>query len=160
MIEMTVEDVPTGSGRAVAPGTSAAVAAQSLRDPAVSALVVVDDEDAVIGIVTESDFVALVAEGSDDCTVGTIMSSPVVTVSPTASLTAAAKRMREAGVRRLPVVDGDVYRGLVSWTTLLPYLSPHRLEIEWRSEPLSLEGSNERHDPDDESPVTETRSGP
>lgn len=159
MIEMTVEDVPTGSGRAVAPGTSAAVAAQSLRDPAVSALVVVD-EDAVIGIVTESDFVALVAEGPDDCTVDTIMSSPVVTVSPTASLTAAAKRMREAGVRRLPVVDGGVYRGLVSWTTLLPYLSPHRLEVEWRSEPLSLEGSNERRDPDEESPVTETRSSP
>lgn len=143
MIELTVGDVPTGSARTLAPGTSVTEAAQVLRDPAVSALVVLD-EDTVVGIVTESDFVALVAEDPDECSVDAIMSTPVVAVSSTASITAAANRMRETGVKRLPVVDDGVYRGIVSSTALLPYLSPRRLEIDWQREPLHLEPSGER----------------
>lgn len=57
MIELTVGDVPTGSARTLAPETSVTEAAQTLRDPAVSALVVLDDEDAAVGIVAESNFV-------------------------------------------------------------------------------------------------------
>lgn len=143
MIELTVGDVPTGSARTLAPGTPVTEAAQVLRDPAVSALVVLD-EDTVVGIVTESDFVALVAEDPDECSVDAIMSTPVVAVSSTASITAAANRMRETGVKRLPVVDDGVYRGIVSSTALLPYLSPRRLEIDWQREPLHLEPSGER----------------
>lgn len=149
MIELTVADVPTDSARTLAPGTPVVEAAGALRDPDVSALVVLDGEEA-IGVVTDSDFVALVAEDPDDCTVEEIMSAPVVTVSPTATIAAAAERMRETGVKRLPVVEDDVYRGLLTSTALLPYLSPHRLEIDWQREPLHLEPSDERQAPSDE----------
>lgn len=150
MIELTVTDVPTSSAHTLAPGTPVTEAAQALRDPAVSALVVLDDEDAVVGIVTESDFVALVAEDPDDCSVDTIMSTPVVAVSSTVSITAAAKRMRETGVKYLPVVDDGAYSGLLSSTALLPYLSPHGLEVDWRHEPLRLDPAGKRQAPTEE----------
>jgi CBS domain-containing protein len=143
MIELTVGDVPTDSARTVAPETPAIEAARLLRDPDVSALVVLECE-AVVGIVTESDFVALVAEGSDDCSVDAVMSTPVVAVSSTAPLATAASRMRETGVKRLPVVDDDAYRGLVSTRTLRPYLSPRHLEVDWQRDPLRLGTSDER----------------
>lgn len=143
MIELTVGDLPTDTARTTAPDTPATEAAQALRDPDVSALVVLDGER-VIGVVTESDFVALVAEDVDGCAVDAIMSTPAVTIPSTAPIAAAANRMREIGVKRLPVVDDGVYRGLVSSDTLRPYLSPHHLEIDWRREPLRLEPSDER----------------
>lgn len=146
MIELTVGDVPADPAHTLAPGTPVIEAAQALRDPDVSALVVLEDE-AVVGILTESDFVALVAEDADDCSVDAIMSTPVVAVSSTAPLATAADRMRETGVKRLPVVDDGAYCGLVSATTLRPYLSPHRLEIDWQREPLRLEPSGGRQEP-------------
>lgn len=154
MIELTVRDVPIGSARTLAPKTPVAEAAQALRDPAISALVVLDDEGAVVGIVTESDFVALVAEDPEDCSVDAIMSTPVVAVPSTASITAAAKRMRDTGVKRLPVVDNGSFRGLVSSTTLLPYLSPHKLEVDWQREPLHLESADEQQVSTDEQRTT------
>lgn len=149
MIELTVGDVLTDSAHTLAPETPAIEAAQALRDPAVSALVVLDGER-VVGVVTESDFVALVAENPDDCSVDAVMSTPVVTVPSTTLITTAAKRMRETGVKRLPVIDDGTYRGLVSATTLRPYLSPRRFEIDWQREPLRLKPSGERQAPDDE----------
>lgn len=146
--------MPIGSARTLAPETPVTEAAQALRDPAVSALVVLDDEDAVVGIVTESDFVALVAEDPDECSVAAIMSTPVVAVPSTASITAAAKRMRDTGVKRLPVVDNASFRGLVSSTTPLPYLSPHSLEVDWQREPLHLESMDEQHVSSDEQRTT------
>lgn len=135
MINLTVADVSADSAPTLAPETPAAEAARVLHDPAVPALVVCEEDD-VVGIVTDSDFVTLVAEDRGDCAVEEVMSSPVVTTSPTVPIAAAAERMREAGVGRLPVVEDGAYRGIVSTATLAPYLPPHRLEIDRRREPL------------------------
>jgi signal-transduction protein with cAMP-binding, CBS, and nucleotidyltransferase domain len=149
MIELTVADVLTDSARTVAPETSVTEAAQLLRDPAVSALVVLD-EDAVVGVLTDSDFVALVAEDSGARSVDAVMSAPVVTIPSTASIATAAKRMRELGVKHLPVVEDGTYRGLLPWTALLPYLPPRRLEIDWQRESVHVEPTDERQSPVDE----------
>ncbi|WP_336343189.1 CBS domain-containing protein [Halalkalicoccus ordinarius] len=147
MIELTVGDLPIDSAPSLALETPATEAARVLRDPNVSALVVLEDDETVVGIVTESDFVALVAEGSGDYSTDVVMSTPVVAIPSTASITAAAKRMRETGVKHLPVVDDGTYCGLVSATTLRPYLSPHRLEIDRQREPSRLESTDERRIP-------------
>jgi len=162
MIDVPVSAVMTESAPTVPPNTTAVEAATRLRRTDVSALVVYDD--GVTGIVTESDVVAVVAEGGDNPSVESFMSTPVVTVEPSTPVGLAADRMRDAGVTRLPVVerakprssdgevsespgaDGDVsgddgYRGLVSRTDIAPYLSRHRLDIDWRGEPLSLDGT-------------------
>ncbi|RZH68668.1 CBS domain-containing protein [Natrinema altunense] len=140
MIETTVESVDLRSPPTIAPETPVTEAAHSLRRPTVSALPVLEDES-VVGIVTESDIVALVAETDDRPATRTIMSAPVTTISPTATISDAAETMRTHGVKHLPVVSDGVYRGLLSVRTLAPYLPRHRLEIEWRDEPMRLEAT-------------------
>ncbi len=141
MIEMTVSGLEVRAPPTVSPDLSATEAAQDLRRPAVPALVVCVD-NSVVGIVTESDIVAMVAETTEQPTVGEIMSTPVTTIEPTATLEAATETMRAAGVRHLPVVTDGSYRGLLSADALSPYLSRGKLEIEWHGEPLHVESTD------------------
>lgn len=138
MIETTVDAIGVPSAGTVPPETPVSEAAQHLREPDVSALVV-EDDGAVVGIVTESDIVALVAETDAQPTVRAIMSAPVRTTESTAALTEAAERMRSAGVKHLPVVDDGGYHGLLSARMLASYLPRYTLEIEWQDEPLSVD---------------------
>jgi CBS domain-containing protein len=144
MIETTVAHVEVRTPEPVTPDTPVAEAAQSLRRVDVPALPVVED-DAVVGILTESDVVAMVAETADRPVVGAVMSSPVATITPTATLTAAAETMRSVGVEQLAVVDDGIYCGVLSATTVAPFLSRRALDIEWcdASPPL---GGGERHE--------------
>ncbi|WP_408957408.1 cyclic nucleotide-binding/CBS domain-containing protein [Natrinema sp. 74] len=137
MIETTVETVEFPAPQTITPDARLSEAAHHLRRTDVPALVVRRDES-IVGIVTESDIVALVAETDERPPVREFMSTPVTTISPAATLTEAAETMRFAGVKHLPVVHDGVYHGLLSVRTLAPYLSRHRLEIEWAGEPLSL----------------------
>ncbi|MFC6766539.1 cyclic nucleotide-binding/CBS domain-containing protein [Natrinema soli] len=141
MIETTVESIEVRSPPPITTETPVSDAAQSLRRTDVPALTVLEDE-CVVGIVTESDIVALVAETDDRPAVGEIMSSPVTTTSPAATLAEAAETMRTNGIKRLPVVSDGIYRGLLSARTLAPYLPRHRLEIEWADEPMRLEAAD------------------
>ncbi|WP_435346411.1 CBS domain-containing protein [Haloarchaeobius sp. HRN-SO-5] len=129
MIAIHVEAVATRTARTVTPETAVTEAARALRDPGVTALVVLGADETVDGIVTQSDVVAHVADGSDPATVASVLSSPVVTVSPDATLSEAAERMRTNGVGHLPVVEDGVYRGIVSAETLAPYLSRRNVDV-------------------------------
>ena len=145
MIPTTVDAVGVHEPPTASPDTPVAEAATSLRRADVSALPVLAD-GAVVGVVTASDLVAMVAETADRPAVRAIMSAPVTTVSPTATVCAAAARMREAGVRHLIVTD-DGYRGTLSAADLAPYLPRHSLDIEWRAEPLSVGSDGGRKPP-------------
>jgi len=141
MIEIPVSKLVTDA-TTVDPETSAMEAAGYLRQPEEPALVVREGE-VVVGVVTESDIVAVVAEGGSNPPVASFMSSPVVTIPPSTQVGLAADRMRDAGVGSLPVVDdGGAYHGVVTREALAPYLSRHRLEITWDSDPLTLGGSD------------------
>ena len=91
--------------------TSLAECARLMRAEHVGSLVVVDESDGVrrpLGIVTDRDIVVeAVALGldTDTLTAGDIMGSKLATVGEDEDLLAALARMREHGVRRLPVVD-------------------------------------------------------
>jgi len=87
---------------------------------------VITQANRAIGIVTERDLVSKVLADAFDPTkvyVKDIMSTPLITISPNASLTDAASQMAEYRVRRLVVVDrmgsmvgiitaGDIARSL------------------------------------------------
>ena len=149
MIETPIEYVSTEAGRTVEPEMSVSEAAQQLRDPDIPALVVLENE-AVVGIVTESDIVAFVAETLEPHSVESVMSSPVTTITPNESVTTAADMMRADGVTHLPVVECGTYRGLVSASTLAPYLSRHRLEIDWQDDPVRIDADDSRGIPVEE----------
>jgi len=138
MIETTIEPALTDAAT-VSPDLPAPEAAEKLRDPSVPALVVLDPEDGVVGIVSESDFVALVAESPGPVPVEAIMSSPVRTVAPGTPIGLAADRMNEAGVKHLPVVEEDEYRGLVTLEAMTPFLSRARLRVAWKGDPVHID---------------------
>jgi len=89
------------------PSEDAATAAQRMRTHRVGCLVV-EDSGQPVGIVTDRDLVLRVmAEGRDPSrtTVREVMTQTPATIARTADIDAALRRMREAGARRLPIVD-------------------------------------------------------
>jgi CBS domain-containing protein len=141
MIGPEVRTVQSHAAPTVPTGTPVSEAAAALRDARASALVVIADST-VEGIVTESDFVALVAETREQVTVDAIASEPPTTLSPSTKISTAADRLAEAGVRHLPVLENGVYSGIVSTRLIAPHVSRHRLEIEPDREPLQVESAD------------------
>jgi CBS domain-containing protein len=136
MIRTNVEDVMTQAVETVSSETAAMDAASHLRRRGVGSLVVLADGE-LAGIVTESDFVALVGEDASTATpVSAFMSSPLATTTPETALADAAETMRAEGVRRLPVVDDGVLVGVVTTTDLSRYLPEYQLEVGWDGKPL------------------------
>jgi len=99
--------------------TDALTAAGLMRHRHVGALVIVDSEDAPIGVVTDRDLVVqILAEGLDarKTAIGPLARKPVVIAEEEEELKAAVERMRTHGIRRLPIVNRS--GKLVGITTL------------------------------------------
>ena len=89
--------------------TSAADCAKLMTKRGVGCAVIVQGKEA-IGIVTERDFVRKVISDSLDPSkvlVRDIMSTPLITISPEATMTDAAELMGEYGIRRIVVLAKD-----------------------------------------------------
>ena len=89
--------------------------AHLLYEHRIGAVLVMEGE-AILGIVSERDIVGALHlhETVLDCTAEQIMSSPVITVSPSQTTIAALGVMTDRRVRHLPVVQGERCLGLVS----------------------------------------------
>jgi CBS domain-containing protein len=89
-------------------------AAVLMSEKLIGCLVIVDGEEPV-GIVTERDFVRrVVAKNLPlETTVSEIMSQPLITIDPDASLREAARLMLNNKVRRLPVVKENKLVGII-----------------------------------------------
>ena len=125
LVPLTVADVMSSPVETISPEASGAEAAAALRSARVGSLVVCEDHRPV-GIVTESDMVALLAENADADAVEVreVMSGDLVTVEPDTELETAATLMADHDIRRLPVFDGHELVGVVT-TTDLSYYLPH-----------------------------------
>jgi CBS domain-containing protein len=111
-----VRDVMTSGVETVSLGTPIKDVAQRMKQRDSGAMVVTDDSNDVVGIVTDRDIaVRAAAEGKPLTTpVGEIVSKEVTTVSPDDKAVEAVKRMRQHAVRRLPVVSNGKPVGIVS----------------------------------------------
>lgn len=101
-------------------GLTVAFAANVMKERARGSLVVVDSGKPV-GIITERDLVRrVIAETrSPSATkVGDIMSEPLISIGPEATVSSAANVMYKNGVRRLPVIEGGRLLGIVTSTDL------------------------------------------
>lgn len=107
-----------------------------LRERQFSAFPVLDDDDNVIGVVSEDDLLIREARSGSSSSRGLLsradrakatgtmavelMTRPAITIGPDASVAEAARRMRAHHVKRLPVVTEDNgLVGIVSRTDLL-----------------------------------------
>ena len=145
MRRVKVGDVMTRAVVSAIPDTPYKELVQLMSDHAVSGMPVLDDEGRLVGIVTEADLLlaeegerhsvllrwlthpkrlAALAHEAQGVLAGDIMTREVVTIGAHQTVHEAAKKLLEAQVKRLPVVD-DVGRavGIVSRRDLLrPYL--------------------------------------
>jgi CBS domain-containing protein len=87
----------------------------------VGALVVVDEDHRPVGIVTDRDLVrrSLARGGPADARIDSVMTIPVVTVDADADLHSVYAVLRTNGLRRLVIVDGDTFVGVVSIDDLI-----------------------------------------
>jgi CBS domain-containing protein len=106
-----------GSGiYSVAPGDSVLDAIRLMAEKHIGALLVLRD-GALVGIVSERDYarkVILKDRSSRDTAVADIMSSPVITVGPNATLDECMRTVTDHRVRHLPVIDGAKIIGVLS----------------------------------------------
>jgi CBS domain-containing protein len=140
MTSSLVRDVMTTEVVTAEPSTPFKEIATRLAQHRISAVPVVDAGRRVLGIIIEADLL-LKQEHPDPkadisliwtrrrrrqrakaaaAVAGQLMTTPPVTVAPTATITEAARRMHTAGVKRLPVVDqAGRLVGIVSRADLL-----------------------------------------
>lgn len=90
--------------------------AETMRDENVGSVVVIEDGEPV-GIVTDRDItVRGVAKENDpdNTTAGDVMTGDLVVVNAHDEITQLIETLDAAGVRRMPVVDGDEIAGIVT----------------------------------------------
>ena len=101
----------------VRPEHSVADAAALLSTKKVGVAVVCDAKGKLVGVLSERDIVKGLSQygkGALEMAVRNVMSSPVVTCSPSDSVKAVMEVMTERRVRHLPVVEKDDLLGIVS----------------------------------------------
>jgi len=146
---LRVEDVMTRAVVTVAPTATFHQIVGLMRRHRVSALPVVSDHGALLGVVSEADLLPkespppprprLLPEGSRSAargrkvsgvTAGDVMSTPAISIGLRASLAAAVRRLQLQGVKRLVVLDGDDQMvGIVSRRDVLAAFSRSDAEI-------------------------------
>lgn len=117
------------------PGEPLLDVASRMRDEHVGSVVVVDDgRRRPIGMLTDRDIVVGVLARTDrhlhSVLVGDVMSSDPITASASEDMEAVVKRMRTAGVRRLPVVDrrGSLV-GVIAFDDVVGYLQEQLTDL-------------------------------
>ena len=145
----TVKDVMSTHVMAVREGASYKEIANMLHEQRISAFPVIDEDNKVIGVVSETDLLAKQAlEGTLPRVVGRIagqrersrvmavsaadlMTRPPVTIGPDEPVTRAARLMYSAHVKRLPVTSADgTLIGIVTRSDVLSVYSRSDAEIQ------------------------------
>jgi CBS domain-containing protein len=108
----------------------------TLAESRVSALPVVDGAERLVGVISRTDILASEEEAEDEATraalfegtsVGELMTSPALTITPDASIREAAQQMLSAGVHRLFITSGERVAGVISITDIVRAVATGRL---------------------------------
>lgn len=113
---MLIREVMSSPVVSVPVGATLEDAVELILEHGVGSLVVTEGEESV-GILTATDVLVAGHETGQpfaEVVVGDAASRPLITIGPDATVRAAAERMREEGVKRLPVADGFDVLGIVS----------------------------------------------
>ena len=102
----------------IGPGEMLQEAAHRMADRRVGAILVTEN-DALVGILTERDVLRAVGRGTIEGTVEQWMTRDPITVGPEATTGEAAMMMIHGGFRHVPVCEGGKLVGIVSIRDLL-----------------------------------------
>jgi CBS domain-containing protein len=112
----TVQEVMTRDPRTVSPSDSIVDAARVMNEADIGDVIVAEGDE-IQCIVTDRDIVVrAIAEGRDpqSTSVSDVCTPSLETIEPSASVDDALRKMREADIRRLPVVEDGRPVGIVS----------------------------------------------
>jgi len=126
MDDIFVGRLMSDSIHTVTPDTLVADAADLMRDNSIGSVVVVDENGHLEGILTNTDFVTIVAKSKPkaETTVERYMTTDVVTTTVQESIRDVADAMLEHGFHHMPVVDDDDnVIGMITTTDLASYIS-------------------------------------
>ena len=110
----------------VSPDTLVEEVAETMLDNEIGSVIVVGEDNQLLGIVTTTDYVGIVAESHPkaETAVERYMSTDVVTATPQDSIRDIADAMVEHGFHHMPVVsEPDGVIGILTTTDLAAYLS-------------------------------------
>jgi len=116
-----VRDVMAKDVRVVRPDTSVKEVVATMNKFDIGSIVVVQG-DRPVGIITERDILRRLVEpclAPETLTARQVMTSPVLTISETASIEEAAKLMARKRVKRLPVMNNQKLVGIVTFTDIV-----------------------------------------
>lgn len=140
IVKMILKGKSRGQGVVtVSPSASISEAATSLATNKIGALVVVGDDGAIVGMLSERDIVRGVSLQGEVCLkhlVRDLMTASVLTCHEEDTLDSLAQTMTEKRIRHLPVVGGD--NKLVGMVTIGDV-------VKTRLEEASMEVDNLRH---------------
>jgi len=113
---MKARDIMTTNVTTASADTPLTSIAQDMRDLNVGSIPICDENNRLIGIVTDRDIVLRnVAEGgSENSRAGDVMSTQVIYVTPDTHVHECARIMAENQIRRLPVVENGRLVGMIS----------------------------------------------
>jgi CBS domain-containing protein len=120
----------------ISPDATVYEALEMLEEKNVGALLVMEGDD-LVGLLSERDYVRKVklkGYSSTDLKVSEIMSTPVVTVAPSATVDECMRCMTDKRCRHLPVVNEGKVAGVVSigdlvnWIMTVQDVAIHQLE--------------------------------
>ncbi len=127
MITGTIREILQHKGKqiwSISPDATVYEAIQKMSDKNVGALPVMS-EDKLLGIMSERDYtrkIILMGRSSKDTLVNEIVSSPVISVTPTHTVEECMRLMTNHRIRHLPVLEGDKVVGIVSIGDLVNWI--------------------------------------
>jgi len=116
-----VRDVMSKEVKVVRPDTTVKEVVATMNKFNIGSIIVVQGERPV-GIITERDILRRLVEpclAPETLTARHIMTSPVTTISETATIEEAAKLMAKKRVKRLPVMSDEKIVGIVTFTDIV-----------------------------------------
>ncbi|MFC2153890.1 CBS domain-containing protein [Candidatus Altiarchaeota archaeon] len=131
-----VESIMSKKAASVRPDQELTSAAKKMRDESIGQ-VIVTEEDTVVGILTETDFISKVLakkRNPKQLKVKDVMSSPVVSVEPEFPIFKASQLMRERRIRRLPVISKGRLMGILTQDDIANAIKSVVLQIQPVSE--------------------------
>jgi len=116
-----VRDAMSRDVRVVRPDTSIKEVVATMNKFDIGSILIVQG-DRPVGIITERDILRRIVEpclAPETLTARQVMTSPVLTISETASIDEAAKLMAKKKIKRLPVVNDQKIVGMISFTDIV-----------------------------------------
>lgn len=126
MIDLHIGDLMTEALVTVEESQSLAEAGATMTDAGIKSVIVSDEDDRPVGILTSTDFVRMAADGNRpaESTVGDYVTADIVTTAPETTVHDAADLMIDHDISHLPVVDDDGrLAGMVTTTDVAAYVS-------------------------------------